>query len=97
MSLPHGAIYLPKKRCADNGLPRRGSQSFYLASSKESFPTNTVDTRAAYVAIRRARSGASIYTDSRARLLDVLGLRDGVQVGAIDEAMGRDTSFALGG
>lgn len=34
MSLPHGAIYLPKKRCADNGLPRRGSHSFYLAFKK---------------------------------------------------------------
>ena len=30
-SLPTSASYLAKKRCADNGLPRRGSHSFYLA------------------------------------------------------------------
>lgn len=54
----------------------------------ESFRANTVDTRAAYVAISRAREGAAIYTDSRAKLTEALGLRDGAQVGAIDEAMG---------
>uniref|UniRef100_UPI0035CACCD5 hypothetical protein n=1 Tax=uncultured Sphingomonas sp. TaxID=158754 RepID=UPI0035CACCD5 len=41
----------------------------------------------AYVAIFRARDGATIYTDSRARLTDALGIRDGSQVGAIDEAL----------
>lgn len=60
-----------------------------------SFRANTVETRAAYVAISRARSGASIYTDSCASLLDVLGLPDGAQVGAIDETMGRDASLRI--
>jgi len=62
----------------------------------ESFRANTVDAASAYVAISRARKGAAIYTDSRARLLDVLGLRDGAQVGAIDEVMGRGAGVALG-
>ena len=30
-SLLHGATYLPKKRCADNRLTRRGGRSLYLA------------------------------------------------------------------
>lgn len=44
---------------------------------------------AADVAISHAREGAAIYTDSRAKLTDALGLRDGTQIGAIDETMGR--------
>ena len=59
----------------------------------ESFRANTVDTRAAYVAISRARKGAAIYTDSRAKLTEELGLRDGAQVGAIDETMGLGSSL----
>lgn len=69
----------------------QGATADRVIAYLESFRANTVDTRAAYVAISRARSGASIYTDSRARLLDVLGLRDGPQVGAINETMDRDT------
>jgi hypothetical protein len=53
----------------------------------ESFRANTVDSRATYVAISRARGHASVYTDNRAKLIDALGLRDGSQVGAIDEDM----------
>ena len=52
----------------------------------ETFRVNTVDTRAAYVAISRARTSAAIYTNSRASLTDALGLRDGAQVGALDQA-----------
>ncbi|WP_174278519.1 MobF family relaxase [Sphingomonas bacterium] len=62
----------------------------------ESFRANTVDTRAAYVAISRARDGATIYTDSRARLTKALGLRDGAQVGAIDATMGRERDITTG-
>lgn len=51
----------------------------------ESFRANTVDAASAYVAISRARKGAAIYTDSRANLTEALGLRDGTQVGAIDQ------------
>jgi ATP-dependent exoDNAse (exonuclease V) alpha subunit len=61
----------------------------------ESFRTNTVDTRAAYVAISRARSHAALYTDSRARLAEALGLRDGAQVGAIDEIMKSKAEIAI--
>ena len=75
----------------------QGATADRVIAHLESFRANTVDTRAAYVAISRARSGASIYTDSRTRLLDVLGLRDGVQVGAIDEVMKRDAGVSLGG
>lgn len=75
----------------------QGATTERVIAHLESFRANTVDTRAASVAISRARSGASIYTDSRARLLDVLGLRDGAQVGAIDETMRKDVSFEIGG
>ncbi len=50
----------------------------------ESFRANTIDSRAAYVAISRARSSASVYTDDRLKLIAALGLRDGAQAGAMD-------------
>lgn len=53
----------------------------------EAFRANTVDARSVYVAISRARHGAAVYTDSRANLTEALGLRNGAQVGAIDEAV----------
>lgn len=53
----------------------------------ESFRANTVDARSVYVAISRARHGAAVYTDSRANLTEALGICDGAQVGAIDEAV----------
>ena len=43
----------------------------------ESFRANTVDTRAAYVAISLARSSAALYIDSRT----------GAQVGTLDETL----------
>ncbi|GAA3693622.1 hypothetical protein GCM10022268_00670 [Sphingomonas cynarae] len=46
-----------------------------------------VDARAVYVAISRARKLATLYTDSRADFTEALGIRDGAQVGAIDETM----------
>lgn len=55
----------------------------------ESFSASAVDTASVYVAISRARKHAAIYTDSRARLTEALGLRDGAQVGAIDQALTR--------
>lgn len=61
----------------------------------ESFRVNTVDTRAAYVAISRAREGATIYTDSRPKLTEALGIRDGAQVGAIDETLARAKGAAI--
>ena len=61
----------------------------------ESFRSN-VDARIAYVAISRAREGAVIYTDSRADLTKALGLRDGSQVGAIDETLLRDDRAGIG-
>lgn len=53
----------------------------------ESFCANTVDAASAYVAIGRARKGAAIYTDSRAKLTEALGLRDGAQVRAMDQGV----------
>ena len=53
----------------------------------EAFRANTVDARSVYVAISRARIGAAVYTDNRASLTEALGLRDGAQVGAVDETM----------
>ena len=47
------------------------------------------------VAISGARSHAALYTDSRARLAEALSLRDGAQVGAIDEIMARDVALSL--
>ncbi len=52
----------------------------------------TTYARAAYVAISRARTSAILYTDSRASLTEALGLRDGAQVGAIDELSWGETS-----
>lgn len=67
----------------------QGATCDHVMAHLESFRANTVDTRAAYVAISRARKGATIDTDSRAKLTEALGLRDGAQVGAIDETMGQ--------
>ncbi|AXJ96344.1 MULTISPECIES: hypothetical protein [unclassified Sphingomonas] len=53
----------------------------------ESFCANTVDARSVYVAISRARHGAAVYTGNRANLTEALGIRDGTQVGAIDQTM----------
>ena len=68
--LAGSAACLPKLRCVDNDLPRRGSHCFYLASWAH----------------------AELYTDSRSRLAEALGLRDGAQVGAIDEIMVREAA-----
>jgi ATP-dependent exoDNAse (exonuclease V) alpha subunit len=67
----------------------QGATCDHVIAHLESFRANTVDAASAYVAISRARKGAAIYTDSRAKLTDALGLRDGAQIGAIDETMGR--------
>ena len=52
----------------------------------ESFRANTVDAPAVYVAISCASDAVALYTDSRSKLTEALGLRDGAQIGAIDEA-----------
>ncbi len=67
----------------------QGATATHVIAHLESFRVNTVDTRAAYVAISRAREGATIYTDSRANLTEALGIRGGSQVGAIDETLAR--------
>lgn len=53
----------------------------------ESYRANIVDARAVYVAISCARKLATLYTDSRADLTEALGIRDGAQVGAINQTM----------
>ena len=67
----------------------QGATAERFVAHLESFRANTVDTSAAYVAISRARSSASLYTDSRADLLAALGARDSAQVGALDEDLTR--------
>ncbi|AXK42388.1 hypothetical protein DVR09_08610 [Erythrobacter aureus] len=61
----------------------------------ESFRANTVDAPAVYVAYSRAKDAVALYTDSRARLTEALGLRDGVQIGAIDEVR-QEVGVAMG-
>lgn len=62
----------------------------------EAFRANTVDARSVYVAISRARERAAIYTDSRASLTAALELRDGGQVGAIDETISQQGAATIG-
>ncbi len=68
----------------------QGATSHRVLAHVESYRANIVDTRAVYVAISRARKLATLYTDSRTDLTEALGFRDGAQVGAIDQTMGRD-------
>ncbi len=43
----------------------------------ESYRANTVDAKSAYVAISRARKGATLYTDSREGLANAIETRTG--------------------
>ena len=52
----------------------------------ESFRSNTVDARSAYVAISRARQGASVYTDSREKLAGAIEGRTGERAIALAPA-----------
>lgn len=65
----------------------QGTTSDRVLAHVESYRANIVDARAVYVAISRARKLATLYTDSRADLTEALGIRDGAQVGVIDETM----------
>lgn len=71
----------------------QGATATRVMAHLESFRANTVDTRAAYVAISRATTSAVLYTDNRTALTEALGVRDGAQVGAIDETMGSRNSL----
>jgi ATP-dependent exoDNAse (exonuclease V) alpha subunit len=75
----------------------QGATAERVMAHLESFRANTVDAPATYVAISRARDHVALYTDSRAKLTEALGLRDGAQVGAIDVAVEQDTDFVFGG
>lgn len=65
----------------------QGATADRVIAHMESFRANTVDAASAYVAISRARDHVALYTDSRDKLTVALGLRDGAQVGAIDETV----------
>ncbi len=52
---------------------------------RRSGPTSSMRGRS--MSPSRARTGATVYADSRANLTEALGIRDGAQVGAIDETM----------
>jgi ATP-dependent exoDNAse (exonuclease V) alpha subunit len=66
---------------------RQGATANRVIAHLESFRANTVDAASAYVAISRARDHVALYTDSRDKLTEALGLRDGAQVGAIDQGV----------
>ncbi len=61
-----------------------GATADRVMAHLESFRANAVDAPAVYMAISRAKDAVALYTDSRARLTEALGLRDGAQIGAID-------------
>ena len=73
----------------------QGATADRVMAHLESFRANTVDAPAVYVAISRAKDAVALYTDSRARLTDALGLRDGAQVGAIDEVRSREREVQI--
>jgi len=73
----------------------QGATADRVMAHLESFRANTVDAPAVYVAISRARDAVALYTDSRARLTEAMGLRDGAQIGAIDEVR-REVEMAVG-
>jgi len=73
----------------------QGATADRVMAHLESFRANTVDAPAVYVAISRARDAVALYTDSRSKLTEALGLRDGAQMGAIDEAR-REAEVAVG-
>lgn len=54
-----------------------------------------VTIRGARQAISRAKDAVALYTDNRARLTEALGLRDGVQIAAID-GVRREVEVAVG-
>ncbi|MEP2236670.1 MAG: helicase C-terminal domain-containing protein [Alteripontixanthobacter sp.] len=72
----------------------QGATAERVMAHLESFCANTVDAPAVYVAISRAKDAVALYTDSRARLTEALGLRDGAQVGAMDEVR-REAGVAI--
>ncbi|WP_419826911.1 hypothetical protein [Sphingomonas sp.] len=60
----------------------QGATADRVMANLESFRAATVDARSVYVAIGRARTGAALYTDSHAGLIEALGLRDGAKMEA---------------
>jgi ATP-dependent exoDNAse (exonuclease V) alpha subunit len=63
----------------------------------ESFRARTVDTRASYVALSRARFHAIVFTENRAKLTDVLGIRTGERQTALDGPLAESRPVALSG
>ena len=73
----------------------QGATADRVMAHLESFRANTVDAPAVYVAISRAKDTVALYTDNRAQLAEALGLRDGAQIGAIDEVRPREVEMAV--
>ena len=73
----------------------QGATADRVMAHLENFRANTVDAPAVYVAVSRAKDAVALYTDSRVRLTETLGLSDGAQVGAIDEVR-REAGVAVG-
>lgn len=64
----------------------QGATADRVLAHLESFRADTVDTPAVCIAIPRARDAVALYTDSLAKLIATLRLRDGAQVGTIERA-----------
>lgn len=62
----------------------QGASADRVMAHLETFHAKTVDIPAVYAEISRAKDAMALYIDSRARLTEVLGLREGAQFGAID-------------
>lgn len=73
--------------CVQTIHSAQGATADRVMAHLESFRANTVDAASAYVAISRAREHAAVYTDDRSRLAHAIGVRDGMQVAALDEAL----------
>ncbi|TPG22753.1 hypothetical protein EAH87_02895 [Sphingomonas koreensis] len=73
----------------------KGATADRVMAHLESFRANTVDAASVYVAISRARDSVALYTDRRMKLTEALGLRDGAQVGAIEQGMRQERSSGI--
>lgn len=74
----------------------QGATADRVMAHLESFRANTVDAPAVYVAISRAKNAVALYSDSRARLTEALGLRDDAEIRVIDESKQREVEIAMG-
>jgi ATP-dependent exoDNAse (exonuclease V) alpha subunit len=68
----------------------QGATAERVMAHMESFRAGSVDARAAYVALSRAKSHAALYTDSREALTRALGIRNHTPRAALDKDGGME-------